>query len=76
MSRTGRSQRSQAFNTPYEVKECALLWLAGAPEAEIILVNQHFERPTSVIRNGLETDWLVSNCCHTIASIGDIDSST
>ena len=27
--------------TPYEVKECALLWLADVREAEIILVNQH-----------------------------------
>src|SRR5271156_5042209 len=31
--------------TPYEVKECALLWLTDVREAEIILVNQHLSAP-------------------------------
>src|ERR1700727_1562169 len=54
--------------TPYEVKECPLLWLADVQEAEVIFVNQHLSASCAQTK-GLKTDWLVSNRCHTIPII-------
>src|SRR6202035_3051678 len=54
--------------TPYEVKECALLWLGDVREAEVIFVNQHLSAP-STETDVTEIDRLVCDRYHTIAII-------